>query len=488
MEEKINPLKYKVVLNTLGNLIFFLGISMIFPLFYAIYYQENHSIYAFLSSAIITILSGLFLQYAFTPENGIGRKEGFAIATLGWILAAGFGTFPFLFNGTFTNFIDAYFESMSGFTTTGATVLTSIEGNPLSVLFWRDQIQWMGGMGIIVLVVAILPALGVGGMQLFKSEVPGPELDKLKPRIKETAKLLYLVYIIISFLQVACLYFTGMSLYDALTHMFGTMCTGGFTPKNLSVGHYNNPTYDYIIIIFMFIAGANFTLHYKVFHGDVKSLFKDREFLFYMGIIFLSTLIIATQLRFYIYDSIINAFRYASFQVVSITTTTGFVTADYDQWPALSKNILLILMFIGGCAGSTGGAIKNIRILILLKKASREFQKILHPRAITQIHLGDKKISDEVVSNITSFFLLYIIIFVICTLIMTSLGLDMLSALSSVAATLGNVGPGLGLVGPAQNYAFIPPFGKIILSLCMLLGRLEIYTVLVLVVPEFWKK
>lgn len=481
-------MKYKVVLNTLGSLIFFLGISMVFPLFYAIYYQENTIIYAFISSMIITSLSGLFLKYAFTPENGIGRKEGFAIATLGWILAAAFGTFPFLFSGTFTNFIDAYFESMSGFTTTGATVLESIEGNPLSVLFWRDQIQWMGGMGIIVLVVAILPALGVGGMQLFKSEVPGPEPDKLKPRIKETAKLLYMVYVIFSVLQVAFLYITGMSLYDAITHMFGTMATGGFTPKNLSVGHYNNPTYDMIIIIFMFIAGINFTLHYKVLHGNLKSLLKDREFLFYASVIILSTLIVATQLRVYIYHSILTAFRYASFQVVSMITTTGFATTDFDQWPALSKSILLLLMFIGGCAGSTGGAIKNIRILILLKKASREFQKILHPRAITAIHLGDKKISDEVVSNITSFFLLYIIIFIVCTFIMAALGLDMISAISSVAATLGNVGPGLGLVGPTQNYAFIPPFGKIILSLCMLLGRLEIYTVLIMVVPEFWKK
>src|SRR6056297_1892244 len=461
---------------------------MVFPLFYAIYYQEGITVYAFAASIIITCLSGLFLQHTFIPENGIGRKEGFAIAALGWILAAAFGTFPFLFSGTFTNFIDAYFESMSGFTTTGATVLKFIEGNPLSVLFWRDQIQWMGGMGIIVLVVAILPALGVGGMQLFKSEVPGPEPDKLKPRIKETAKLLYLVYIVISFTQVAFLYFTGMSLYDAITHMFGTMCTGGFTPNNLSVGHYNNPTFDVIIIIFMFIAGANFTLHYKVLHGDIKSLLKDREFIFYSIIILISTLIMTTQLRIYIYHSFLSALRYATFQVVSITTTTGFVTADYDQWPSLTKIILLILMFVGGCAGSTGGAIKNIRILILLKKASREFQKILHPRAITAIHIGDKKISDEVVNNITSFFLLYVIIFVICTFIMAALGLDMISAIASVAATLGNVGPGLGLVGPTQNYAFIPDLGKIVLCFCMLLGRLEIYTVLILVVPEFWRK
>lgn len=461
---------------------------MVFPLFYAIYYQENRAIYAFLFSIIIAILTGWFLQYSCKTENGVGKKEGFAIATLGWIFAAIFGTFPFLFSGTLTNFIDAFFESMSGFTTTGATVLDPIEGNFLSVLFWRDQIQWMGGMGIIVLVVAILPALGVGGMQLFKSEVPGPEPDKIKPRIKETAKLLYLVYIIISLLQVACLYLTGMSLYEAITHMFGTMATGGFTPKNLSVGHYNNPTYDIIITIFMLIAGANFTLHYKVLHGDLKSLLKDREFLFYIGVILVSILVVTTQLHIYIYQSILTSLRYASFQVVSIVTTTGFATTDFDQWPALSKSILIILMFIGGCAGSTGGAIKNIRILILLKKAVREFQKILHPHAITPIYVGDKKISEEVVSNITAFFLLYILIFIFSSLIMTALGLDMISALSSVAATLGNVGPGLGLVGPTKNYAFIHPLGKIVLSICMLLGRLEIYTVLILVLPEFWKK
>lgn len=482
-------MKHEVVLNTLGSLVFFLGLSMFFPLLIAIFYQEE-TIYAFLSSMMITSLSGLFLKYTFTPKNSvnIGIKEGFAIVAFGWILSAAFGSFPFLFSSTIPNFVDAYFESMSGFTTTGASILKVIEGNPLSVLFWRDQIQWMGGMGIIVLVVAILPTLGAGGMQLFKSEAPGPEKDKLKPRITETAKLLYAVYIIISTLQVVSLYTTGMSLYDAVTHMFGTMATGGYSPKNLSIGHYNNPTYEMIILIFMFIAGANFTLHYKVLHGDLKSLFKDREFLFYGSVTILSTLIITTQLHIQIYHSILTALRYASFQVVSIITTTGFATTDFDQWPPLSKSVLVILMFIGGCAGSTGGAIKNIRILILLKKINREFQKILHPHIVKPIYLGNKSLSEEVVSNVTSFFLLYILIFAISTLFMTALGLDIVSALASVAATLGNVGPGLGLVGPSYNYAFIPPIGKVILILCMLIGRLEIYTVLVLVVPEFWKK
>lgn len=363
-------MKYKIILNTLGNLLFFLGLSMLFPLLYAIYHQEI-VINTFLLSMAITSLSG-FLLWKFFPSNEpIGHKEGFAVAALGWILAAGFGALPFFFSGTFPSFIDAYFESMSGFTTTGATVLVSVEGNPYAILFWRDFIQWLGGMGITVLVVAILPALGAGGMQLFKSEVPEPEKDRLKPRIKETAKLLWQVYIIISALQVGCLYFTGMTLFDALTNMFGTMATGGFNPRNLSVGAYNNPVFEIIIIFFMFVAGANFTLHYQTLYGNIKSLFKDREFLFYGGVVLMAILAVTAQLRVTIYNSFLTALRYGSFQVVSIVTTTGFATADFDTWPVFSKSILLILMFIGGCAGSTGGAIKNIRILLLLKQAYR---------------------------------------------------------------------------------------------------------------------
>ena len=480
-------MKHNIVLNTLGSILLFLGISMIFPLLYALYYHEKATS-AFIISMIITVTVGILLKKLFSPLEPIRIKEGFAIACLGWIVAAAFGALPFMFAGTFTNFIDAYFESMSGFTTTGATVIAAIEGNPYSILFWRDFIQWLGGMGIIVLVVAILPPLGVGGMQLFKSEVPGPEPDRLKPKIKDTAKLLWRVYIVISALEVGCLYLSGMSLFDALTNMFGTMATGGFNPRNLSITAYGNPFIEIIITFFMLIAGANFSLHYKVLHGDIKSLFKDKEFIFYCGIILFSIFAISTELRLYVYKSVFTALRYATFQVVSIITTTGFVTADFDTWPAFSKTILLVLMFIGGCAGSTGGAIKNIRIMLLLKQAAREFKKLIHPQAITPIRLGNKTISEEVMRNITSFFFLYIFIFVICSFIMSALGLDMVSASASVAATLGNVGPGLGIVGPTKTYTLIPPLGKIVLTICMLLGRLEIYTVLVLIVPEFWKK
>ena len=481
-------MKYRTVLNTLGTLIFSLGISITIPLFYALYYQEQIAIYALSRSAIITILIGLSLHLYFRSTDELEKKDGFIIITSGYMILAIFGTLPFILSGTLDRFVDAYFESLSGLTTTGATVLPCIENIPLSILFWRNQIQWMGGMGIIILVVAILPALGVGGVHLFKTSIPGLEPDKLKPRIKETAKLLYLVYILISLLQVACLYFTGMSLYEAITCMFGTVATAGFYTKNLSIGYYNNSTFEIIIIFFMLVSGINFTLIYKSLHGDIKSLFKNSEFLFYIGVITISIIIIASQLHIYIYKSILTALRYASFQVVSIITTTGFTTTNFDNWPVLSKYILLILMFVGSCAGSTGGAIKGIRVLILLKKVGREFQKILHPRAITSIYIGGKKISDEAVNSVTSFFLLYIMIFIIFSLFMTALGLDMISATSSVAATLGNVGPGMGMVGPSQNYAFISPLGKIILCICMLLGRLEIYAVLTLLLPEFWRK
>lgn len=481
-------MKHRIVLSTTGSVLILLGTSMVLPLICGILYGEELT-RAFLLSIIITVGSGFSLKKLFPSTEAIGPKEGFAIATFGWILAAGFGTLPFLFTGTFPTFIDAYFESMSGFTTTGASVLTNIEINPRAILFWRDQIQWMGGMGIIVLLVAILPSSGIEGMQLFRAEVPGPTADKIRPTTKNTAKILWLVYMIISALAVLFLYFSGMSPFDAFTHMFGTMPTGGFTPRNLSVGAYNNPVFEGIIIVFMFIAGTKFFLNYKLlFHLDVKALIKDREFLFYVGVILISILIVTTELRLYIYPSIFAALRYASFQVVSITTTTGFVTTNYDVWPALSKNILLILMFIGGCAGSTGGAIKNVRILLLLKQAYRELYRLVHPRAVTPIRLGNEVIPEEVMRNITGFFLLYLFIFVFCTFIMAALGLDMLSAASSVAATLGNVGPGLGMVGPTKNYAFIHPSGKIVLIFCMLLGRLEIYTVLLLLIPEFWRK
>ncbi len=477
----------RLVLFFLGRLLLLLGISMSFPLFWAFYYHGN-DILPLVYSMVITVGAGFLLSFLGSDEGELGRKEGFAVVTFGWLLASAFGALPYVFSGVLPTFTDAYFEAMSGFTTTGASVLTYIEGSPLGILFWRDFTHWLGGMGIILLSVAILPALGVGGMQLVAAEVPGPVAEKLRPRIKETAKLLWIVYIVLSAAEVLLLCLGGMNLFESLCHMFGTMATGGFSTRNASIGAYHSAYVDVVIMIFMFIAGANFSLHYYALKGRLK-VYKDAEFIFYTVFTAISVLLITVDLwRHHVYTTIGQDLRYASFQAISIMTTTGYATADFGKWPYLSQFFLLLLMFVGGCAGSTGGAIKHIRIMILLKDGVRRLYRLIHPRAVMPIVLNKEVVSEEIVADIHSFFLLYMLMFVIATVYMSSLGLDTITAISSVAATLGNIGPGLARVGPAQNYAFVPVAGKWLLSMCMLLGRLEIYTVLVLLLPASWRK
>jgi trk system potassium uptake protein TrkH len=481
-------MNFNVVGNMLGKLLMYLSALMVPPFLFAYYYNEILSFYAFLWSIVITFLVGYILHRIYLFKNGIGSKESYLIATLGWLLVAGFSTLPFLFTGTIEVFLDAYFECMSGYTATGATILTDIESNPLSILLWRNEIQWVGGMGIILLVVALLPILGVGGMRLLKSEFPGFELDKIKPRIIDTAKTIWLIYIFITLGEIICLYGFGMPLYDAVVNTFGTVPTGGFNHKNLSIAYYNNIIFEIIIIFFMFISAVNFSLHYRFFHREKTVYFKDQEFLFFTSIVCFSTLLITLQLSYSVYDSMLTAVRYALFQVVSIVTTTGFVNANYSLWPDFSQLILVLLMFLGGCVGSTAGAIKSVRFLLLLKQLKQSFERILHPNAVLPVRLGGKVVPEDIMQSIRSFFLLYVFIFIIGVFIITGTGLDIVSAIGAIAATLGGVGPGLGLVGPAENYAFISSIGKITLIICMLLGRLEIFTVLILLVPEFWKK
>lgn len=468
----------------------FLSALMILPLLCAYYYQEKSSFNAFIWSVIITFLTGFILQKICPFRNSISNKEGFFIATLGWIFTTAFSTLPFLFTRTIPNYLDAYFECMSGYTATGATILTNIEANPISILFWRNQIQWIGGMGIILLVIALLPMLGVNGMRLFRSEFPGIELDKIKPRMFETAKTIWVIYLFMTVAEITCLYLFGMPLIDAVINTFGTLATGGFNHKNTSIAYYNNVTFEVIIMFFMFLSAVNFGLHYKFFHGDRKIHLKNHEFIFFVTIVMISIILVTLQLRFSVYDSMLSALRYASFQVVSIVTTTGFVTADFDLWPSFSKLMLILLMFMGGCIGSTSGAIKSVRLLLVLKQLRQSVEKLLHPNAVLPpLQLGGgKTVSEDVMQSIKSFFFLYIFVFVIGVLIITATGFDITSAIGAVAATLGGVGPGLGLVGPTQNYAVLSSVGKMTLIICMLLGRLEIYTVLVLLTPEFWRK
>ncbi len=484
-------MNYRVILNVLGIVIKFLGISMLAPLLVALYYHEPGSIRIFAVSSVMAFVTGLLLENIFRSEfEELSHRESIVIVAMGWLLAAVFGCVPFLLAGISP--IDSLFEAMSGFTTTGSSILPDIEmysnNNFKSIIFWRSMTQWLGGMGIIVLVLAILPRIAVAGRQMFKSEAPGPIKDKLKPRLKDTAQILWRVYIIFTVLEIVLLFYAGMTLYDATVHSFSTLATGGFSSKNLSIGAYDCINIELIILVFMFIGGSNFNLFYRTLNVNWKSLISDREFQIYTMIILASIAVIALQL-WGAGKTIEEATRYASFQVVSIITTTGFVSTDFNIWPESTKLVLLLLMFVGGSAGSTAGALKVVRVVLLMKYSIREIYKSIHPKMVKPIRLGDTVISEDVMQAIFSFFILYLTVFAGSSLVLSILGLDFMSSISASATTLGNVGPGLGSqVGPMANFASLHFLGKLVLILNMWIGRLEVMTVLVLFVPSFWKK
>lgn len=488
----------KSVLYVLGLILIFTSFSMALPLGVAWFYQEQEVLQAFFISFLCSLILGLvlFLFYKkdFKPRK-LRHREGCAIVTFSWIVIAGFSALPYLLSGSFISLTDAYFEAMSGFTTTGATVMTNIESMPRSILLWRSQTQWLGGMGIILLSIAILPLLGVGGMQLFKAEVPGISVDKISPRISETAKTLWIVYLFFTCLQFLLLILGNMSIYDALCHTFSTISTGGFSPKNSSIEHYNSLYIEVVITVFMLLGGINFILLYKAFHKQFKQIFSDIELRTYFGILGVSILLISGSLYYEElgsgsahFDSLSHSLRIAIFQVVSIMTTTGFSSVNWESWPVFSQTILFFLMAIGGMAGSTAGGTKLIRLLVLIKHAFKELYQVIHPNAIMTIKIGNRTISREIVQSVLAFFALFLLLVVISTLLLTAMGVDFTTALSATLTSTGNVGPGLNLVGPAHNFAFLPVAGKWILILCMLLGRLEIYTAFVLFMPAFWKK
>ncbi|MCF4151002.1 TrkH family potassium uptake protein [Dethiosulfovibrio sp. F2B] len=483
-------MRFGLVSRVLGLLCAIVSLSMTWPLYWSLKDGSN-DIRAFLAAIAVGFISGAALYLAGRGEDyqELGIREAFAVVTLSWVLASAVGALPFYFAGSVDTYTDGFFEAMSGFTTTGASILTDIQSNPRGILFWRSLTHWLGGMGIIVLSLAILPFIGVGGMQLFKAEVPGPTPEKLTPRVQQTAVLLWGVYVLLSGAEVLALAAGGMDLFESLTHTFGTMATGGFSPLNGSIGQYGNPYFDWVITIFMFLAGANFTLHYMALRGKPLSLWRDEEFRFYTKVILFSTVTITLSLLvFGGYASAERALREAAFQVVSIVTTTGYATADFDLWPQYCRFLLLLLMFVGGCAGSTGGGMKNVRIMVILRRVGMEIKRLLHPRQVIKIRLNGTVLRDDVITSVTAFFILYIVLFALATLAMAAMGLDLTAAISSVAATLGNIGPGLGMVGPTQNYHWICAPGKWLLSLCMLLGRLEIFTVVMLFFPGTWKR
>ncbi|MDP8299811.1 MAG: TrkH family potassium uptake protein [Candidatus Tantalella remota] len=492
----------------------------------------NYKLLGFLIAIVSSLICGNFLKLIGSRElKGTGIREGFAIVTFGWILLTLFGAIPLFVYfmsqvGEVTtttiirSFTDSYFEIMSGFTTTGASILTDIEILPRGILFWRSLTHWLGGMGIVTLALAILPAFGIASYQMFRGEVPGPTSERLKPRLAQTAKILWGVYALLTLAEVVLLNVGGMSVFDSLCHSFGTMATGGFSTKNASIAAFNSAYIDWVVIIFMFFAGMNFIIHYQVLFGRKFSLVKsDREFRFYAGVILLAILLatVVLQTRGLApeeqvagsfrsqpipenriaekmvaqeekLDSVHDTVRYAAFQVVSITTTTGYVTADSDMWPNIIRFMLVILMFCGGCAGSTGGGMKMIRVMVGIKTSWREIKTLIQPRLISPIKIAGKALKEKQVANIVGFIALFLGCFVLFSGIMSFLINDFTTAVTSVVATMCNIGPGLSGVGATENYAWIPISGKWVLSLCMLLGRLEIYTVLIALAPISWKK
>lgn len=474
-----------LILKTLGLVLLCEAAAMVPSLLLSLYYREA-DLGAFGFSIIFTGLVGGTLAFVPVQSKQVGYREGFTIATLSWLFTAGFGSLPFAFSGVLGG-VDAFFETMSGFTTTGASVLTDVEILPHGLLFWRSLTHWLGGMGTIVLILALIPSLKIAGMQLYKAEVPGPTKSKVLPRIAQASRQLYKVYLVITVSQIVLLALAGMPLFESFIHTFGTVGTGGFSSKNLSVGAYNSLAIELIIVFFMLLCGMNFALHYSALRGNGQGYWRDPELRVFLGITFVSGLLIGGNLVQALGWSPAAAFRASFFTVSSIITTTGFATADFDQWPDFSRMLLLFLMFIGGCAGSTSGSIKVVRFIILFKSAARQVVKLLHPQAVVPVRLGREVIPEAVVDNVQTFFFLFLLIFASAAAYLAFLGLDLVTSISAVAATLGNVGPGLALVGPMTNYAALPDSGKLLLSLCMLVGRLEIYTVLVALSVKYWR-
>lgn len=475
---------YRVIFTVLGLLILLNGAFMMLCIPFSLYFGGD-DLQGLLISGSIAMVFGfvIFMVAKKNRSKELKKKDGYLIVTLGWFTMSLFGTLPYILTGAIPNFTDAFFETMSGFTTTGASILSDIESVDKGVLFWRSLTQWIGGMGIIVLAVAILPILGIGGMQLFVAEAPGISPDKLKPRITETAKRLWFIYVGLTFTEMILLWIGGMSFYDAINHALTTMATGGFSTKNTSVAHFESSFIHYVIIVFMFLAGTNFTLIYFGLHGKFKTIINNEEFRFYGCIVLITSALISIGVYMTTGTSIMIAFRDSLFQVVSIITTTGYVTADYTLWPYEVIVLIFIMMFFGANAGSTAGGVKMVRHIILVKNSLLELKRLLHPSAIIPVRLNGRAVHKDITFNILAFIMIYISIFALGSITMAWIGVDFMTAISSVATSLGNIGPGLGTIGPVDNFGGLPALGKWFLAFLMLLGRLELFTVLILFTP-----
>lgn len=468
--------RVRLTLNIIGSLLKYFALAYIIPLVTALYYGEQWQIYLY--SLLLTLGIGLILEFGFKTEREIERADGFTIVAFTWLFVPLLGTLPYVFLGL--GFLDAFFEAMSGFTTTGATILNVVEELPKSALLWRGLTQWMGGMGVITLFIAILPRLGVGGSQLFDREFPGAMPERIRPRFRTTARLLWTIYVAFTGAEVALLYFVArLPFFDSICVSFATMPTGGFTPTTASIGAYANPLAEYIIMFFMFLAGMNFIIHYQVLRRNWKAI-KCEEFRLYVIILAVAILLLLLSQGF-------SSYREGMFQAISVMTTTGFVTADFGSWHFGARMVLLTLMFIGACGGSTGGAIKIVRFLTLMKHTRVMMRRAISPKVVIAVKYNQKSLQEGIIRDIISFLFLYILVAVAASIVLGFLGLDFETAISAVAATLGNVGPGLGGVGPNFSYAWLPDLGKVILIICMWLGRLELFTAIMILSPRFWK-
>lgn len=493
-------LNYKIIFHFLGLLLLFNGGFILIATIISLIYKDGVTLELLLSGFTILILGSIIMFYTRNHSKEMNKREGYIVVAFGWIVMSLSGSLPYMITETIPSFTDAFFETMSGYTTTGASILNDIEIVPKGVLFWRSLTHWIGGMGIIVLAIAILPLLGIGGMQLFAAEAPGPGGDKLHPRITDTAKRLWLIYFGYTAAETILLQVAGMSFFDAINHALSTLSTGGFSTKNHSVAHWNgNPIIQYIIMTFMFLAGTNFVLSYFAFKGRVQKIIKDDEFKLYFKFIIVFTIIAALVIYFkadishskvdhpMVLGELESSFRHALFQVLAIVTTTGFVTADYTMWTPFLTVFFFGLMFLGGSAGSTSGGIKVMRHMILIKNGFLEFKRALHPNAILPVRYNQKSVSGGIVFNILGFFISYMLLFIFGALVFSMFQIDFTSAIGLSASTLGNVGPALGDFGPVNNYSALPPLGKWWASFLMLLGRLELFTVLILLTPFFWR-
>lgn len=477
------------MISSLFRLVVFLlcivSFSMLIPLGFAFYYHEVDVYISFLVPMGICFLLGFFLRRPKKNQN-FSMRFGFLAVALSWIFASLLGALPFIFSGYIPSFFDAFFESVSGFTTTGASILSSVEDLPYSLNIWRSQMHWLGGMGIVGITVAFMPLLGIGGFQLIKAETTGPDKGKVTPKIAQTAKILWLIYLAFTFIQIMFLLIAKMNFTEAVFHSFATLGTGGFSMKNSGLANYS-PLAQWVCTIFMLLAGVNFSLYFLLIKKKWQEIFSNTELKTYLGIIIFS--IISVCFAIYpLFDSFEEVLRHASFQVVSILTTTGFATKDYLLWPAFSQSILFFLMFIGGSSASTAGGIKVVRWSVLFKQAKNEIRKMLHPHGVFTIRLNGRAGRKDLVYSVSAFVFLYFILVGITTIIATIDGVDLLTSFTASLSMVGNIGPGFGLVGPAGNYSFFSNFTKFWFSFAMLAGRLELYTLLIYFSSSYWKK